>query len=173
MGRHQLMHGKKAFIGLVTWFLSPFSAAQVDGNQDGAWYMYFWGTVFEDSQFGIQGDIQHRNWDIGGDLEQLLIRAGGSWSPENSRWRYTLGYAHIVSGEFGPSGAKSRENRLYQEALIPQQLGRKMGVSVQGGTGAGRCTKAASAMWVSRTSGGRAARISELDCVIFWVSTIL
>lgn len=101
--------------------------AQIDEDQLGAWYMYFWNTRLENSNFGFQGDIQHRNWDApGGDLEQLLIRGGFTWTPEGSNNTYTLGYANIETGVFGPSGASSREHRIYQEALIPQQLGSRV-----------------------------------------------
>lgn len=104
---------------------SSFASAQVDEDETGAWYMYMWNTSLENSNFGFQGDIQHRNWDLGGDLEQLLIRGGMTWSPENSAITYTLGLAHITSGAYGRDDSKSREKRLYQEALIPQRLGEK------------------------------------------------
>ncbi|MFL2547510.1 MAG: DUF2490 domain-containing protein [Candidatus Rariloculaceae bacterium] len=119
------MRTTSRFLALCACLFSSLASAQIDEDQAGAWYMYFWGTSFEDSRFGLQGDIQHRNWDLGGDLEQLLIRGGVYWSPENSQSRYTLGYAHIVSGEFGDGDAKSREDRIYQEALIPQLTGEK------------------------------------------------
>ncbi|MFT5321702.1 MAG: hypothetical protein ACI934_001860 [Pseudohongiellaceae bacterium] len=100
--------------------------AQIDEDQTGAWYMYMWSHENAESGFGLQGDVQHRNWDMGGDLEQLLIRGGLTWRPENSRFKYTLGYAHITSGAFGNSNDKSEENRVYQEALGGQRLGEKM-----------------------------------------------
>ncbi len=49
----------------------------------GAWYMYFFNAPFEGSQWGLQGDVQYRNWDLGGDLEQLLIRGGLTWRPKS------------------------------------------------------------------------------------------
>lgn len=100
--------------------------AQVDEDQTGAWYMYMWSHENAESGFGLQGDVQHRNWDMGGDLEQLLIRGGLTWRPENSFFKYTLGYAHITSGAFGNSSDKSEENRVYQEALGGQRIGKKM-----------------------------------------------
>ena len=108
---------------------SPLAFAQIDESDTGAWYMYMWNTKLEDSNFGFQGDIQHRNWDLGDDLEQLLVRGGLTWSPEESNNTYTLGYAHITSGTFGRSDSKSRESRLYQEALIPQRLGSRVFLS--------------------------------------------
>ena len=110
---------------LALGLLSKHASAQVDEDQLGAWYMYFWNTRFEDSKFGLQGDIQHRNWDLGGDLEQLLIRGGATYSPEDSNLLYTLGFASITSGQFGVSYNTSHESRVYQELLIPQVLDAK------------------------------------------------
>ena len=101
-------------------------AAQVDEDQLGAWYMYFWGKRFENSQWGLQGDVQYRNWDIIGDLEQLLIRGGVTYTPEGSNVLLTLGYANITSGAFGDSSATTREDRVYQEALLPQKIGERV-----------------------------------------------
>lgn len=112
---------------ILTFALSsPAALAQIDESDTGAWYMYLWNTTLEDSNFGFQGDIQQRNWDLGGDLEQLLVRAGLTWSPEESNNTYTFGYAHIASGTFGSSASKNRESRLYQEATIPQRLGSRL-----------------------------------------------
>jgi len=97
--------------------------SQVDEDQLGAWYMYFFNNKFENSQWGFQGDVQYRAWDWGSDLEQLLLRGGLTWRPQSNDIMFTLGYANITSGEFGDSSATSGEDRIYQEALIPQQIG--------------------------------------------------
>ena len=52
--------------------ISLQTTAQVDSGKTGAWYMYFYDTQFKESRFGAQGDVQYRNWNLGGDLEQLL-----------------------------------------------------------------------------------------------------
>ena len=83
--------------------------------------MYFWDTTFKESKFGLQGDIQYRNWDIIGDLEQLLLRGGLTYSPVSSI-KLTLGYGNITTGAFGESTNTTVESRIYQEALIPQKL---------------------------------------------------
>ena len=72
----------------------------------------------------MQGDVQHRNWNPGTDLEQLLIRAGLTYALPESPLLVTGGVAHITSGEFGDSDETSAERRLYQEALLRQPLGR-------------------------------------------------
>ena len=102
------------------------SHAQVNKNQTGAWYIYNWGTGFGQSRFGAQGDIQYRNWDLGGDLEQLLIRGGVSYSPSVANVKFVLGYGHITSGAFGESDDTAIEHRVFQEANLPQKLGNRI-----------------------------------------------
>lgn len=85
--------------------------------------MYFFNKKFGDGPFGVQGDIQYRAWDFGGDMEQLLLRGGATYRPKGSDILFTLGYANITSGAFGDSDETSGESRMYQEALINQKLG--------------------------------------------------
>lgn len=107
---------------LFSLFISFSVNAQIDEDQTGAWYMYFWNTDFKESQWGLQGDIQYRNWDLGGDLEQLLIRGGLTYSPKDADVKFTLGYGNITSGEFGDGNDTSSESRIYQEALLPHKI---------------------------------------------------
>jgi len=95
----------------------------VDEDRLGAWYMYFWNTRVGDGPWGFQGDGQYRAWDLGGDLEQLLLRGGLTWTPEAAELTVTLGYAHVTSGEYGDSDATTEEDRVYQELLLPQRVG--------------------------------------------------
>ena len=99
------------------------ASAQVDEDQLGAWYMYFFSSRFDDSRWGFQGDAQYRNWDLGGDLEQLLLRGGVTYTPESLAATFTLGYANITTGEFGSDDDTFGEDRIYQEALLPHKLG--------------------------------------------------
>ena len=108
----------------ISWVQS--ANAQVDEDQLGAWYMYFFNKSFDNSQWGFQGDVQYRNWDFGGDLEQLLLRAGGTYRPKGYNMLLTLGYGNITTGTFGPSDDTVREDRVYQEALLPHKLGERV-----------------------------------------------
>lgn len=112
------------YIGFV--FLSVSSLqSQVDENQTGAWYMYFYNYQFKNSQWGIQGDFQYRDWQVLGDQEQLLLRSGLTYTPKNAGIMFTLGVANIGSGDFGDSNNTSNENRVYQEALLSQKIGNR------------------------------------------------
>lgn len=114
---------KILFLVLFISLISSNSFAQVNDDQTGGWYMYIWNTSFKESNFGLQGDIQYRNWNLGGDLEQLLLRGGLTYTPENTNVKFTLGYGHIISGAFGESKETSSESRVYQEASLPQKVG--------------------------------------------------
>lgn len=104
-------------------FLSTPTFSQVNEDKTGGWYMYFWNTTFSESNWGLQGDVQYRNWNLMGDLEQLLVRGGLTYSPNNAAVKFTLGYGHITSGVYGDSSDTSSESRIYQEALLPQKVG--------------------------------------------------
>lgn len=105
-------------------FLCNITKAQVpDEDQLGAWYMYFFQKNFDNSKFGIQGDYQFRFWDLGSDLEQILLRTGITYKPENAAILFTLGYGHIISGQPGEETNNVTENRVYQEALFSQKIG--------------------------------------------------
>lgn len=117
----------KLKIALVTLLLCSFAvpamSQAIDEDQAGAWYMYFFTKRFKDSQFGIQGDYQFRYWNLGGDLEQLLLRTGLTYQPKNTNVTLSAGYAFISSGQFGESTAKTNESRTYLEAFMPQKVG--------------------------------------------------
>ena len=99
--------------------------AQIQEDQTGGWYMYFFNTTLNDSPWGIQGDLQHRNWNIAGDLEQLMLRGGLTYSPQNANIKFTLGYGNITTGAFGSDNTTTAESRFYQEALFPVKFGKR------------------------------------------------
>lgn len=116
----------KKIIILLAFAFCIKSYSQTSVNDTGAWYMYFYDHQFKNSQFGIQGDLQYRNWNFIGDLEQLLIRSGFTYRPKETNVKLTLGYAHITTGVIGDSDDTSAESRIYQEAFLPQKVGNRL-----------------------------------------------
>ncbi|MBN3582620.1 DUF2490 domain-containing protein [Algoriphagus aestuarii] len=118
---------KKLLSSIFLFFFSIYSFGQSgpDEGQLGTWYMYFYNKSFKNSQFGIQGDLQLRLWSPVSDLEQLLLRSGLTYTPENANILFTLGYANITTGAFGESDATVLENRIYQEVLFPTKVGNR------------------------------------------------
>ena len=105
--------------------LSQSVYSQIDDDKMGAWYMYFFNTTFNDGPWGVQGDVQYRNWNLGGDLEQLLLRGGLTYQGKDSNIKFTLGYGNITTGVYGDSSDTSSESRIYQEALYPVKFGKR------------------------------------------------
>ena len=120
---------KNSFCLILISLLLLFSKngnAQINEDKLGAWYMYFFNTTFKESRWGIQGDLQFRNWNIGGDLEQLLVRSGLTYEPKNATIKLTLGYGNITTGSYGADNSTTGESRIYQEALWPVQFGNRV-----------------------------------------------
>ncbi|MFT6094560.1 MAG: hypothetical protein ACJA2Q_002465 [Pseudohongiellaceae bacterium] len=116
------------FALLLTVVQNP-ALAQIDENQLGIWTAYTWSTRFTESNWGLQGDLQRRNWDIYKDLEQHLIRAGVTFSPDSTNATYAIGLASVTSSQFGDGTATNTENRIFQEATFPQRVGQRIYLS--------------------------------------------
>ncbi len=116
----------KKLVLLFFTYLICFTNVNAQGpNEDqlGAWYMYFYNTTFKESNWGIQGDIQYRDWRGLGDREQLLLRSGATYSPTDSGVKFTLGFANITTGQYGiDRDSPVSENRIYQEALFSNSI---------------------------------------------------
>lgn len=110
----------------ICLLVSKNGNAQINEDQMGAWYMYFFNTTFKESRWGVQGDVQFRNWNIAGDLEQLLLRGGITYKPKKADIKLTLGYGNITTGSYGSDKSTSAESRIYQEALFPVQFGNRL-----------------------------------------------
>ena len=119
---------KKSIFLAIIYICSFFpieGKTQINEDEIGAWYMYFFNTTFKESTWGVQGDIQCRNWNIAGDLEQLLLRGGITYKPKKANIKLTLGYGNVTTGSYGPNNSITSESRIYQEALFPVQFGNR------------------------------------------------
>jgi hypothetical protein len=114
---------KKLLIIFLFFPLAGFSQ-QPDGDELGAWYMYFFQRKPTSGRFGFQGDFQFRFWRPASDLEQLLLRSGVTYNPSQTNLLLTAGYAYILTGVPGEGGENISEHRIYQEALLPNTFGR-------------------------------------------------
>ncbi len=118
---------KQLLFTTLLLFSSLLLTAQTGPDEDqlGSWYMYFFNTTIGEGPFGFQGDLQYRAWDQGGDLEQLLLRGGFTYRPQEANILFTLGYGNITTGAPGDDKSTVSESRIYQEALLPQKLGKR------------------------------------------------
>ena len=115
------------FLFIITFSFYNGFAQGPDEDQLGAWFMYFWSTRFGETNWGLQGDYQYRDWRGLGDREQLLLRTGITYSPTDSGVKFTLGYGNITTGQYGTSiDSPISESRIYQEALFGQNLWKRL-----------------------------------------------
>ena len=101
------------------------SLAQVDESKMGAWYQYIWNANIGEKGFGLTGDFQYRDWQVLGDMEQFIARAGITYKPANTNVKFVFGYANFQSGVYGDVANVTGENRMYQDILLPQKVGNR------------------------------------------------
>ncbi|MBW7674900.1 DUF2490 domain-containing protein [Chryseobacterium chendengshani] len=110
------------FAFTVFCLLTPFLFAQK--SDLGAWYMYF-GNNKISKKLNLHNEIQYRNFDGIGDLEQLLIRTGIGYDLNENNNNILLGYGFILSQPY-VNGEKREniEHRIFQQFITKQKFGR-------------------------------------------------
>ena len=114
---------KGILIGLVFMFLLPFSSKAQDSNL-GNWLIYI-GNKKLNSKWNIHNEIQYRNYNAIGDLEQLLLRTGIGYNLTENNNNILLGYGYILSENYiDDSDAKVsvNEHRIFQQFTTKQLL---------------------------------------------------
>ncbi|WP_333597095.1 DUF2490 domain-containing protein [Chryseobacterium flavum] len=90
----------------------------------GAWYMYF-GNNKISKKLNLHNEIQYRNFDAAGDLEQLLIRTGIGYDLTENNNNVLLGYGFILSQPYVNGEKKENvEHRIFQQFITRQKFGR-------------------------------------------------
>lgn len=106
-------------------FLSISKTGFSQENSDlGAWYMYFGNFRFAESPWAIHGEAQYRNHNAIGDLEQMLLRTGLQYNLKNGAASFLTGYGSVTSEAEGEPNNSVHENRLYQEVILRQKVGK-------------------------------------------------
>lgn len=112
---------RKAVLGLLT---ITATVLQAQKNDLGAWYMYF-GNNKISKKFNLHNEIQYRNFNAVGDLEQLMIRAGIGYDLSEDNNNVLAGYAFILGRPY-ENGEKTEniEHRIFQQYITKQRFGR-------------------------------------------------
>ncbi len=111
------------FLAMVAFSLgTTLSFAQQ--SDLGAWYMYF-GNNKISKKLNFHNEIQYRNFNAAGDLEQLLIRTGIGYDLTENNNNILLGYGFILSQPY-VNGEKTQntEHRIFQQFITKQKFGR-------------------------------------------------
>lgn len=112
---------KIAVLGLFT---VATTVLQAQKNDLGAWYMYF-GNNKISKKLNLHNEIQYRNFNAAGDLEQLMIRTGIGYDLTEDNNNVLVGYGFILSRPY-ENGEKTEntEHRIFQQYITKQKFGR-------------------------------------------------
>ena len=113
----------KKIICIIGMALISLSAASQE-NGLGNWLIYI-GSKQLNSKWNLHHEIQYRNYNTLGDLEQLLIRTGLGYDI-GSKSNILLGYGYINSENFtGNANDQTtvEEHRIFQQFITKQTIG--------------------------------------------------
>ncbi|RIA10974.1 uncharacterized protein DUF2490 [Flavobacteriaceae bacterium MAR_2010_72] len=115
-------------VALTVMLMFPTLASGQDSDF-GNWMMYF-GNKKIDSKWNLHHEVQYRNYNTIGDLEQLLLRAGLGYNiTENTN--LLVGYGYVLSENYivdSDEKFQVNEHRIYQQVISKQKF---KGLSVQ------------------------------------------
>ncbi|TCJ17599.1 DUF2490 domain-containing protein [Flaviaesturariibacter flavus] len=110
---------------LTIFLLLSAATAGAQKNRTGNWFQYF-GSNKISKRWNWHNEVQYRNYNFGGDLEQLLLRTGIGYDLSENNNNLLLGYGYIHSEPYDASGKKSEvnEHRIFQQFITRQRTGR-------------------------------------------------
>ena len=110
---------------LIVLFLSNIVSIKGQENEVGNWFIYI-GNKELNNSLNWHHEIQHRNYNLFGELEQLLLRTGLGFDV-NANNNILLGYGFIDSRNIiGQTDQilKVNEHRVYQQFISKQAIGK-------------------------------------------------
>ena len=102
----------------------PFLGYSQDSSL-GNWLLYF-GNMKIKSDWNWHNEVQYRNYNAIGDLEQLLLRTGIGYNLTENNNNLLLGYGYILSQNYiegTDDKVDVNEHRIYQQFITRQKIG--------------------------------------------------
>lgn len=113
-------------ISILTLFLLFFYPIKAQNSDLGNWWIYF-GNKQINEKWNWHHEVQYRNYNFAGDLEQLLVRTGIGYNLTPNNNNVLVGYAFIHNENYtGIDDEKIdvNEHRIYQQFITRQTFGR-------------------------------------------------
>lgn len=91
----------------------------------GNWFMYL-GNKKLNSNWNIHNEVQYRNYNVVGNMEQLLLRTGIGFNLSPNNNNILLGYGFIRSENYVSTDQKvgNNEHRIFQQFITRQSFNR-------------------------------------------------
>ena len=115
---------KRLFFTICIFLFSTAIYAQK--TDIGNWFIYF-GSQQINKKWNWWNEVQYRNFNFAGDLEQLLLRTGVGYNLTENNNNLLLGYAFIYAEPYIANTnekGSTQEHRLYQQFITRQKFGR-------------------------------------------------
>ncbi|NOY48178.1 MAG: DUF2490 domain-containing protein [Chlorobi bacterium] len=110
---------------LIVLLILPVLAISQESNF-GNWLLYI-GNRQINEKWNVHNEVQYRNYNAIGDLEQLLIRVGLGYNLTDKNNNLLLGYGYILSNNYlGDVNEKIsvNEHRIFQQFISKQNVGK-------------------------------------------------
>jgi hypothetical protein len=121
------MRGKKIRYLTITSLLSIWLQASIAQKSNfGNWFIYF-GNQAINNKWNWYNEVQYRNYNFIGDLEQLVLRTGIGYNLTENNNNVLLGFAYIYSQRYVSGTDQKLSNNvytIYQQFISRQNFGR-------------------------------------------------
>jgi hypothetical protein len=120
------MNKKHFLMAALSFMLLLPSLSKAQESDLGNWLIYI-GSKKLEGKWNLHNEIQYRNYDAIGDLEQLLLRTGIGYNLSENNNNLLLGYGFIKSENYAANGLDKitvNEHRIFQQFTSKQKVGK-------------------------------------------------
>ncbi len=103
-------------------FILVYKSSNAQKSNTGNWFIYF-GNQAINKKWNWHNEVQYRNYNFAGDLQQLILRTGIGFNLSENNNNILLGYGFINTQRYLPTTntkAGTTEHRLYQQFITKQ-----------------------------------------------------
>lgn len=102
------------------------SVCKAQESEVGNWFVYLGNQSFS-NKWNFWNEVQYRNYNFIGDLQQLILRTGVGYNLTENNNNILLGYAFINTHPYIPNTDEKtsfNEHRIFQQFITRQHFGR-------------------------------------------------